>query len=250
MTTPKPTSASAKPKPRAWPQIHKKVLALVNTFGSPTNKKALDIPLGPGAMAWELHDQGYAVTGADINVQQSSNLPPEIIRQTCNLNEQLPFPDNSFDLVTSLEGIEHVENHFLMLRELGRVTKSGGHLIISTPNICSVEQRLKFLINGTFYRFISRAEIEKRGSGFSHQNLIGFVELRQVLDWAGFKIERVERDRAKWRQSVFLFPLWISIKLFLKLQPARRKAKFLLSATSDDNVLLGGNTIIIQAIKL
>ncbi len=244
MTTP------ARPKPRAWPQIHEKVLALIAAFGPAANKNVLDVPLGPGAMAWELHDRGYAVTGADIDVQQSSSLPPEIIRQTCNLNEQLPFPDHSFDLVTSLEGIEHVENHFLMLRELGRVIKPGGHLIISTPNICSLEARLNFLVRGTFYRFISQAEVTRRGSGFDHQNLIGYVELRQVLDWAGFQVERVEKDRIKWRQVVFLFPLWLAMKIFLQLQSTKRKAKYLLPETSANNVLLGGNTIIIQARKL
>jgi 2-polyprenyl-3-methyl-5-hydroxy-6-metoxy-1,4-benzoquinol methylase len=239
-----------KPKPRAWPQIHEKVLALVDTLGSAQNKKSLDVPLGPGAMAWELHDRGYAVTGADIDVHQSANLPPEIVRQTCNLNAQLPFPDRSFDLVTSLEGIEHVENHFLMLRELGRVIKPGGRLIISTPNICSLEQRLKFLMQGTFYRFISREEVEQRGSGFSHQNLIGYVELRQVLDWAGFQVERVEKDRLKWGQIVFLFPLWLTMKIFLKFQSTKRKSKYLLPETTANNVLLGGNTIIIQARKI
>lgn len=240
---------TAKPKPRAWPEIHKQVLKLIGALGPPANRKVLDAPLGPGAMAWELHDMGYAVTGADIDLHQSDNLPAEIIRQKCDLNRPLPFADRSFDLITSLEGIEHVENHFLLLREFGRVIRPGGRLIISTPNICSLEQRLHFLERGTFYRFIRREEIEQKGSGFDHQNLISYVELRQVLDWAGFQIERVEKDRAKLRQLIFLLPVWLFLKANLALQSDQRKAKYLLSETSSNAVLLGGNTIIFQAKK-
>ncbi|MDE3067837.1 MAG: methyltransferase domain-containing protein [Verrucomicrobiota bacterium] len=242
-------NTTAKPKPRAWLEIHKKVLKLIDSLGSPANRKVLDAPLGPGTMAWELHDLGYAVTGADIDVQQSNNLPAGIVRQKCDLNGPLPFADGSFDLITSLEGIEHVENHFLLLREFGRVLRPGGQLIISTPNICSLEQRLHFLERGTFYRFIRREEIEQKGSGFDHQNLISYVELRQVLDWAGFQIERVEKDRPKWRQVIFLLPLWLFLRANLALQSNKRKAKYLLSETSSNAVLLGGNTIILQAKK-
>jgi 2-polyprenyl-3-methyl-5-hydroxy-6-metoxy-1,4-benzoquinol methylase len=238
------------PSPRARSGIHEVVQALVAALGPAAGKKALDAPLGRGAMAFHLHQAGYEVSGADIDLEQSAGLPAGITRQACNLAAQLPFPDASFDLVTCLEGIEHVENHFQMLRELARVTKPGGHLVISTPNICNLEERLNFVIQGTFYRFIPRAEVEQKGSGFDHQNLIGYVELRQVLDWAGFQIERVERDRPKWRQTVLLAPLWLPLKLFLSLQSAKRKAKYLLPETGANVVLLGGNTIIMQARKL
>ncbi len=242
-------TTTTSPLPRARREIHDKVEQLIAGLGGAANKKALDAPLGPGAMALSLHETGYAVSGVDIDLEQSSGLPPAISRQVCNLNGTLPFADATFDLVTSLEGIEHVENHFQMLRELGRVTKRGGHLIISTPNVCNLEDRLNFLVRGSFYRFISREEMEKHGSGYDHQNLITYVELRQVLDWAGFEPLQVERDRAKWKQSVFLFPLWLLLKFYGALQSAKRNKKYLLDETSARNVLLGGNTIIILARK-
>jgi len=238
------------PVPRARAEIHDKVLELVKGLGPAAGKRALDAPLGFGHMATRLDEAGYAVTGLDIDLKQSEELPSRITRQLGNFNQPLPLPDATFDLVTSLEGIEHVENHFLMTRELGRVTKPGGHLIISTPNICNLEDRLNFLARGAFYRFISRAEMERNGNGYDHQNLITYVELRQVLDWAGFEVMRVERDRAKWKQNVFLFPLWLLLKAYAAAQSAKRKAKYLLPETSAPPVLLGGNTIIILARKL
>jgi 2-polyprenyl-3-methyl-5-hydroxy-6-metoxy-1,4-benzoquinol methylase len=242
-----PTPAS--PAPRARKEIHPVVHQLIADLGVATGKKALDAPLGPGAMSFYLHQVGYEVTGLDMDLAQSAALPPAIARKACNLNAAIPLADATFDLVTSLEGIEHVENHFQLLRELGRVMKPGGHLIISTPNIGSLEERLKYLAQGTFYRFISRAEVDQHGSGFDHQNLIGYVELRQVLDWAGFKVERVVRDRIKWKQVILLSPFWLVLKAYLGLQSANRKARYLLSETGSNVVLLGGNTLIVQARK-
>ena len=240
---------TAPPSPRARSGIHEAVHALVAGLGPAAGKTALDAPLGRGAMAYQLHQAGYAVSGADIDLEQSAGLPPAITRKACDLAVQLPFPDASFDLVTCLEGIEHVENHFKMLREIGRVTKPGGSLILSTPNICNLEERLNFLARGTFYRFISRAEVESHGSGFDHQNLIGYVELRQVLDWAGFDLARVEKDRAKWKQVVFLAPLWLVLKCYTALQSPKRKQNYLMDETAAANVLLGGNTLILLARK-
>jgi SAM-dependent methyltransferase len=44
----------------------------------------------------------------------------------------LPHPDETFDLVTAFGVIEHVENDGLMLREMHRVTRPGGHMLIMT----------------------------------------------------------------------------------------------------------------------
>ncbi len=240
---------SPSPAPRARRAIHQQVQQLVEGLGSGTGKTALDAPLGPGAMALHLHQRGYSVCGVDIDLNQSAGLPPAIIRKACNLSERLAFPDGSFDLITSLEGIEHVDNHSQMLREFGRVIKPGGRLIISTPNICNLEERLNFLVRGTAGHFISRAAMERHGTGHDHQNLISYVELRQVIDWAGFQVERVEKDAPKWRQVLFLWPLWLVLKAYVGVQSAKRRAKYLLDETSSNPVLLGGNTIILQARK-
>ena len=46
----------------------------------------------------------------------------------------LPFQNATFDVVLSTEVIEHVPHPPTAVREFARVLKSGGHLVLSTPN--------------------------------------------------------------------------------------------------------------------
>ncbi|MGC9108445.1 MAG: class I SAM-dependent methyltransferase [Infirmifilum sp.] len=51
--------------------------------------------------------------------------------------DSIPLPDERVDLVLALEFIEHLVNPDHMLREARRVLRSGGSLVISTPNLAS-----------------------------------------------------------------------------------------------------------------
>ncbi len=45
----------------------------------------------------------------------------------------LPFPDNSFSIVTALDVIEHLDDDYLAIEELYRILRPGGLLVISVP---------------------------------------------------------------------------------------------------------------------
>lgn len=78
--------------------------------------------------------QGY---GIDINrtiVEQSqSQMPPDVILQVIQKGEKLPFPDEFFDTISILDVLEHISDQKAVLRELHRVLKSRGALILSVP---------------------------------------------------------------------------------------------------------------------
>lgn len=61
---------------------------------------------------------------------------------------RLPFADESFDVVVSIEVIEHVENQFAFWRELARIGRPGARIIVTTPNVLNINSRLRTLFTG------------------------------------------------------------------------------------------------------
>jgi SAM-dependent methyltransferase len=60
--------------------------------------------------------------------------------------EKVPLPDNSAQLVFALEIVEHLTSPFHLLTEAYRSLKSGGHLVITTPNVTRIGNIFKLLI--------------------------------------------------------------------------------------------------------
>ena len=73
--------------------------------------------------------------------------------RSADLNSQWPARDDEFDVTCALEVIEHVENPRHFLRELLRVTKPNGHILITTPNQVSIASKLCFLIRSQHQHF-------------------------------------------------------------------------------------------------
>lgn len=111
---------------------------------------------------------------------------------------RLPYDDDTFDVAISLEVVEHLENQFLFTRELFRVVKPGGIVIISTPNVLNINSRLRNLHSGFAVLFdplplFSRDPVHTSG----HINPISYYYLAYMLFRAGFSEVCVEYDRFK-----------------------------------------------------
>ncbi len=99
-------------------------------------KKFLEVGCGLGYFSNIAYKSGAKVTGIDIGpnlVKINKKLTPKCTFKVASASK-LPFKDNSFDVVLSTEVIEHVDNQKDALKELARVVKKGGILVITTPN--------------------------------------------------------------------------------------------------------------------
>ena len=130
---------------RALPGTHEQVVEIAQRYAAPA-ARVLDLGAGSGALAERLQAAGFQVTAADL--ESYFELPSEFVQ----LNFDDPQFDRNlterFDVITSVEVIEHLENPAGFLRSVRRLLKENGVAILTTPNVENVPARLKFLRSG------------------------------------------------------------------------------------------------------
>ena len=111
-------------------------LQLLNDYSATT---LLDVGGGHGQLAVPLAQKGYqvTVTGSDDSCRQRLDArlsPSQFSYATCNMLE-LPYEDNSFDVVLAFRLIPHVDRWPELIAELSRVARFG--VIVDYPDIRS-----------------------------------------------------------------------------------------------------------------
>lgn len=100
-------------------------------------RSVLDIACGTGYGLAILKGTAGQMVGVDIDIEAAREARAECDDRTAVLLSDglmLPFPDGSFDVVTSFETLEHLHRRGEFLAELRRILRPGGTLILSTPN--------------------------------------------------------------------------------------------------------------------
>jgi len=153
----------------------------------------LDAGAGEGALALKLMQMGFDVEACDLNCERF-NLQT-IKCKTVDLNEDLPYPDISFDFCVCVETIEHLHDPWHLISELNRVLKRDGKLVITTPNIHSILSRLRFLFYGE-HSFFTYKEFAEKPTDIYHEldkhiNPLSFPELEHIILENKMELEEV-----------------------------------------------------------
>lgn len=132
-------------------------LALSVMTGREFGNNVLDVGAGKGEFADMLSKLGYKVSCVEGTRKLYEELKERGYQSAhVDLEEKkLPFPDNFFDLVISLEVIEHLWNTDHYLSELKRVVKPNGYALITTPNYNYWTFRLRSLF-GQAEKFLTQ----------------------------------------------------------------------------------------------
>lgn len=94
--------------------------------------KILDVGCGTGANLEMLAQFGEA-EGVDVSDDALEFCRQKGLKVQKGLAETLPYADGSFDITTALDVVEHLDDDIAGLKEMCRVTKSGGHSLIFVP---------------------------------------------------------------------------------------------------------------------
>jgi SAM-dependent methyltransferase len=106
------------------------------------NGKVLDVGCGPGVMVEDLTGLGceiYAVDAAPRMVEECYRRFGHLPQVHCSVGSAtaLNFTDESFDAVLCMGVIDRIPSYKLALKEMVRVVKANGSLIIAFPNLLS-----------------------------------------------------------------------------------------------------------------
>ena len=193
------------------------IARLLNGYGG----KVLDVGCGAGHLLIGLSSQFNEITGIDLSETAIAvandaieNHYPELKGRAKffqgDADRPLPFGDQEFDVVICCAVIEHVVDVFGLLRELARVCRHGGTLVLTTPNVAYIKHIVDLLANripltGIGTRNI--AEWEREGWDGGHLHYFTKSQLTELLRWSGFEPNAWTSDGkfAKFRRWSRLF---------------------------------------------
>lgn len=120
--------------------------------------RVLEIGCGRGGFARYLADHGAEVVAADFSpaaVEITNRLLEGHERSSAVVAdiEALDFDSDTFDLITSLDTIEHVPRPKVAVAELVRVTRPGGRIIITTNNYLGLIGLWRLAMKLTGFRY-------------------------------------------------------------------------------------------------
>ncbi len=161
-------------------------------------ERVLDIGCGNGYMLFRLIDKYNELYGIDIApsmIKEANetvatkylNLPNRFYFYEGNLDRRIGFESNFFDTIICLAVLEHIYDIYPLVKELYRVLKSGGHVIVEVPNIAYLKYRIKLFL-GYLPITSSPYNWEEIGWDGGHIHYFTLKKLCELLESQGFKI--------------------------------------------------------------
>jgi ubiquinone/menaquinone biosynthesis C-methylase UbiE len=177
------------------------------------NKIVLDIPAGSGYSSEILKSLNAKVEAYDLFPEFFKVADMEC--KNADLSKELPIPSSYADFILCQEGIEHLSDQFLLFRELNRVLKQEGTLLLTTPNGSMLRSRLSNFLTESehFYKIMPPNELDsiwfshnqnKSSIYFGHVFLIGIQKLRMLAKLAGFEIKKIHHLRINHTSLIIL----------------------------------------------
>ena len=189
--------------------------------------RILDVGCGTGANLLMLAEYGDA-EGVDISEDALAFCRERgLDKVRLGAGEELPYEDATFDLVTAFDVVEHMDDDLAGLREMRRVLRPGGRVLLFVPT---------FMFLWGLQDDVSH-----------HRRRYRLPELRRVLEEAGFEIERTT-----YANITFFLPILLMRKL-MRLTGIRAESENTINVTALNGVLgrvLGAESSVLKVMNL
>ncbi len=190
----------------AAPLTHDRCFEIVNHIASQHAKgksmQVLILGAGSGYFDKRLLDDGFK------NIDAIEYIPEYYkVRGTRLYSYDLNLPwsgkllsqngNRKYDLIIAIEVIEHLENQFLLMREIKNILSYKGSILITSPNVSSSFSRWRYLLTGYLEYF---GPVELDGTGHIHPLFPHIFKLN--LSMNNFKIIHTHQNRNVWSARI------------------------------------------------
>jgi len=173
--------------------------------------RILDVGCGTGANLLMLSEYGEA-EGVDISEDALAFCRERgLDKVRLGAGEKLPYEDGTFDLVTALDVVEHMDDDLAGLREMRRVLRPGGRVLLFVPT----------------FMFLWGLQDDVS----NHRRRYRLPELRRVLEQAGFEIERTT-----YANITFFLPILV-VRQLMRLTGLKADSENDINVTALNGVL-------------
>ena len=183
--------------------------------------RILEIGCGIGSVVHHLHQQGYSVKGTDISreaIQYGREKYPQIELEV-QPAEQLPYPDQSFDVVLSFDLFEHIARIDQHVDQVHRVLKAEGLYLFQTPNKlsnCIFETLTHRTLKWRRYHPSLHTAGQLRRRLARHGFTAEFVKMNPINAFAKAKLDRFGLcGRLVAHLPFTSLPLWMQTNLYV-----------------------------------
>ena len=187
----------------------------------PKHGKLLEIGSYPFIYTRRLVNKGYDVTGIDLNrTKEDLNIV------VCDVEKHLPFKDKSYDIILFMEVLEHLGNNPIKaLKEIHRVLKDDGIMILTTPNILRLENLYSIIRRGKQTETLKSIAQKETMDYIGHIREYSKNELKEILEYCKFETKHYWfewTDCRPVRFFVVLFP-WFSTNIIMVCKKETKK---------------------------
>jgi len=185
--------------------------------------RILDVGCGTGANLLMLSQYGDA-EGVDVSEDALAFCRERGLENVkLGAAEQLPYDDDTFDLVTALDVVEHLDDDLAGLREMGRVLRPGGRVLLFVPT----------------FMFLWGLQDDVS----NHRRRYRMPELGRVLEQAGFEIERTT-----YANITFFMPI-LAMRKLMRLTGIKAESENNINVSALNGVLarmLGAESLLLR----
>jgi ubiquinone/menaquinone biosynthesis C-methylase UbiE len=128
---------------------------LLDTIKPLSGVSMLEVGIGTGLFAMEFRNRGVNVEGIDPSSKMLEIAKKRGFKVQYGVGEAIPYPDSTFDVVFAMTSMEFSKTRDLFVREMVRVAKPNGRVIVSVLNLWSfygISRRFRGFFKKSFFK--------------------------------------------------------------------------------------------------